>query len=277
MTYLQFHFAFIAPFLLLLAPALPRAIRAFGPRAAWSLPAVALIALVFTTPWDNYLVYRGVWWYGADRVLGTIGYVPVEEYVFFVLQPLLTGLWTFTLLLRDRSADIQRGPHVRAPQRALTGLAALGDARLLGAGVYLLAAAGGVFALTWPSGLYVGLILAWAAPVLAAQWFFCAGEVVRRPRLIAAAVGVPTLWLWIADRIAIGAGIWSISPEATTGLHLFGLPMEEATFFLVTNLLVVQGVLLFMAPALEAVRARGTGAAAPHAGRAVAPVPGAAR
>jgi hypothetical protein len=52
--------------------------------------------------------------------------------------------------------------------------------------------------------------------------------------------------LWIADRIAIGNGIWHIAESYTTGLNLFGLPFEEATFFLVTNVLITQGVLLFL-------------------------------
>jgi len=34
------------------------------------------------------------------RVVGTIGYVPVEEYLFFLLQPILTGLWLYWLLPR---------------------------------------------------------------------------------------------------------------------------------------------------------------------------------
>jgi lycopene beta-cyclase len=92
----------------------------------------------------------------------------------------------------------------------------------------------------------------WATPVLAAQWWFATPAVRRRRRTFLLAVGVPTLWLWVADRVAIGAGIWSISPRFTTGAHLFGLPAEEALFFLVTNLLVVQGLLLFLQPALVA-------------------------
>jgi lycopene beta-cyclase len=266
MTYLQFHLLFIVPPLVVLLARLPRAAAVFGPRAWWTLPAIALIALVYTTPWDNYLVYRGIWWYGPDRVLGTIGYVPVEEYLFFILQPLLTGAFMYWLLLRAGeipgiagagvSLNGNGAAHGRRTRAAsgtvLRGVFVLLPAgpRALGVLLYLLAAAGGALALTYTRGLYLGLILAWAAPVLAAQWLFVAPGVVRAPRLFAAAVAGPTLYLWVADRIAIGAGIWSISPEYTTGLHLLGLPVEEALFFLVTNLLVVQGVLLFLNPQL---------------------------
>ena len=52
----------------------------------------------------------------------------------------------------------------------------------------------------------------------------------------------------ICDRLAIGLGIWEISPQYTTGWHLFGLPIEEAVFFLITNLMVVQGLALVRVP-----------------------------
>jgi lycopene beta-cyclase len=247
MTYLGFHLVFIVPpLVLLLVLAVPRAMRAYGRRAAWTLPVMALIALAWTTPWDNFLVYRGVWWYGTERVLATIGYVPVEEYLFFILQPLLTGAWTYLLLTRGSGA-----PYA-VRERAVPPDGLLPDSpRALGVGVYALLTAGGVLALTFTQGLYLGLILAWAAPVLLAQWWFMAGTAARIPRVFALAIAVPTLYLWIADRVAIGLGIWTIAPEYIVGIHLFGLPLEEAVFFLVTNVLVVQGVLLFLQPAMQ--------------------------
>ena len=62
------------------------------------------------------------------------------------------------------------------------------------------------------------------------------------------AVAVPTVYLWICDRIAIGLGVWQISERYTTGLGVGGLPIEEAVFFLITNVMVVQGLVLFRLP-----------------------------
>jgi lycopene beta-cyclase len=264
MSYLAFHLVFIVPPLVVLLGVLPRAGRTFGRRAWWTLPAIALIAFVYTTPWDNYLVSRGIWWYGPDRVIGTIGWVPVEEYLFFLLQPLLAGLWLYVTLLwfAPRVGEWPLRPAPATEQAAELGVLLRSvvilmpaGPRVLGITVYLLLAATGAFALTYTAGTYLGLILVWAAPVLAAQWFFVGDRVAHAPRTFLAAVVPPTLYLWAADRFAIGDGIWSISPTHTTGLHLLGLPMEEALFFLVTNLLVVQGVLMFLAP--DAVRLRG--------------------
>ena len=173
-----------------------------------------------------------MWWYGPDRVLGTIGYVPYEEYAFFMLQPVLTGLFLYHLLAR--------WPQ---PER-LAGR----PAWLIGVAAYLtVAVAGAVLLLSgWERGLYMGLILAWAGPVLFGLWAYGGRLVWAFRRAFLVGVLVPTVYLWVADRIAIGLGIWSISERYSFGFNPFGLPIEEATFFLVTNLLVVQGILLFL-------------------------------
>ena len=59
---------------------------------------IAAVALIYTTPWDNYLIMRGVWSYPEGVVFGTFGYVPIEEYGFMIMQTLLAGaLWSMNL------------------------------------------------------------------------------------------------------------------------------------------------------------------------------------
>ena len=238
MTYLQFHLIFTLPPLLLLAFLTYRAARQGRvPRAGLvALGVHVLLALVYTTPWDNYLVARGVWGYGENRVLFTLGWVPVEEYLFFVVQTLLTGLWVLLL-------------HRRGGARAEAGQTHSGVwNRSVGALIWLGLAAAGVLALGVEKGTYFGLIAAWAAPVLALQWGFGGDLLVKRWRVLLPAFLIPTLYLWLADRLALGAGIWWIAPELSSGLHGFGLPVEEALFFLLTNLLVVFGMVLALEP-----------------------------
>jgi lycopene cyclase domain-containing protein len=239
MTYLAFHCIFILPPILALSWLQRGRIDCMHPRAGLFLGLMAAIAFVYTAPWDNYLVWRGVWGYGAERVVGTIGYVPVEEYLFFVLQPLLAGLWLYQLLP--------------------AGTAAAGRAaRWVGAAIYGVLVLPGAILLRRPEGTYLGLILVWAAPVLALQWAYAGGELWARRRVWAAGITVPTLYLWAADAVAIRLGIWRISEVHTLGPALGPLPLEEAVFFLFTNLLVIQGLLLFLHPpnALRAATAK---------------------
>lgn len=232
MTYLQFHVVFILPFIAVFIWLYRKkaASAEVKPAIKW-LGAIAAIALIYTTLWDNYLVYRGVWYYGPDRVMGTIGYVPIEEYLFFLFQPILTGLF-FYLLVLNRKETAVAGPSNKP--------------RIAGALIYLLLTAVGVFLFNEDSGLYMALILVWACPVLAGQWAYAGNWIWVERRLWLWSTIIPTLYLWIADRVALALGIWFIAEEYTIGWHLFGLPIEEATFFLVTNLLVTQGLFLFL-------------------------------
>ncbi len=103
---------------------------------------------------------------------------------------------------------------------------------------------------------YLTLLFAWLAPVLAIQWH--AGARILRARWRAVAVGtlLPTAYLAAADHYALRAGIWQIGAERATGIVLAGLPLEELLFFLLTNLVVVQAVILFLAPELTPAFAR---------------------
>ena len=249
MSYLQFHLIFIIPPVLLLAAGAPRIRPRLGRRGFIALALIPPIALAYTTPWDNYLVYREIWWYGLDRVMGTIGYVPIEEYMFFILQPLLTGLFTLHVLARRQGAE-EAGLRSIPGLRLEPPLAAGWAPRILTALPWFALAAVGAWCLTIPSGLYMGLILAWAAPVIGCMWLFDGGRLWSYVHVMGLAVAVPTVYLWVADAVAIRLGIWEISAEYTFGWNPFGLPVEEATFFLITNVLVVVGTMLFTLPGL---------------------------
>ena len=234
MTYLQFHLVFILPPIVALALAQKRPVAGVGLNDAlkW-LGVILLLAFSYTTPWDNFLVYREVWSYPPGRVLATIGYVPVEEYAFFLLQPILTGLFYF-LLRGRRIADTR---HREAPGTFRLGLAS-GWLGIAGIGVGCLIVGG--------HALYMGLILAWAAPVLAGMAWIGSGKIWDERRRVFWSITVPSVYLWIADRTAIARGIWDIADSTSFGFDPFELPIEEATFFVVTNTLVVMGLAMFL-------------------------------
>lgn len=238
-TYLQFHVAFLVPAVLfMIATAfvsrgqlLDAGVWPRGEgRTYWTgVAVVTVVAVAYTTPWDNYLIAQGVWSYGEGSVLLRIWHAPLEEYLFILVQPTLTALWLAHLSVPTS------WPSSRVPVRARVGATALAA----GVGV------AGWFMLGTDATFYLGAIFAWAAPVLALQWLVGAPQLWARRRLVAVGTLLPATYLCVADRIAIEYGIWTLSPRYTTGLHVAGLPVEEATFFVVTNLFVVQGLVLY--------------------------------
>ncbi|MFW6384117.1 MAG: lycopene cyclase domain-containing protein [Halodesulfurarchaeum sp.] len=235
LTYLQFHLGVLVVGFLWLVPVTTigrhRTARPLWEgRAYWvGVAVVTVIALLYTIPWDNYLIARGVWWYGEERVLGQLWLAPIEEYLFILAQPVFTALWASQLPV----PDWRDGPLRHRPRLVAGGLA-------LGIGL-----AGVILVLTASRTLYLGAILAWAAPVLLVQWVVGAPQLLEAWQTVVIGVLGPTLYLWVADRIALSQGIWVLSETYTTGLAVGGLPIEEATFFLVTNLFVLQGLVLF--------------------------------
>ena len=244
MTYFGFLLRFLViPILLLLMLAwwderrgrgLAPALR--GQSFWWGLAILPVVALLYTTPWDNYLVATHVWWYKPDLVTGfVIGWVPLEEYTFFILQPIFTGLFLLALLRRlPHDPQPAHDPRWRYLPALATSLLWL---------VMLI-----LFFLDYGPTLYLSLTLGWALPPIIFQLFFGGDMLWRHRRAVITAIVLPTLYLSVADAIAIDGGTWTINPEQSLNIFLGGvLPIEEAVFFLLTNVLVVLGLTLFCA------------------------------
>lgn len=230
-TYLGFHLVFVLPPLLLVGTlAYVRPAATWGRVPFLGLAVILVLAVTYTTPWDNLLIERGVWSYTEGVTAGHIWAAPIGEYLFFVLQPILVALWLYNL-------DIPTDGDLRVSIRArVAGL--VGGLAVSAIGVALL--------LAGPSTLYLGAIVAWAGPILAVQWAFGWPHLVRAKKAVAIGIAVPTVYLWLIDRYAIVNGLWTISDTYTVGIVPFGLPIEEAVFFLLTNVFIVQGLVLYL-------------------------------
>jgi lycopene cyclase domain-containing protein len=243
MTYSSVLLRYIGPALVVLIAValhdrqrrpLPRAFQAWPPSAV--LCGHVLIALIYTTPWDNYLVANRIWWYDPSLVTGvTIGWVPIEEYTFFVVQTLMTGLWVLLCMRRLPMAEGPFAPRSRS-RWLVTGL--VGAVWLLWVVLFL---AG------WPRGRYMALLLGWFLPPILLQLAFGADILWHHRRLVLVALLVPTVYLCILDAVAIASGTWTINPQRTLGLELGVLPLEEMAFFGITNVLVSFGTVLALA------------------------------
>lgn len=202
------------------------------------LGLLIVIAIVWTTPWDNYLVATRVWWYDINLVSGIVlGWVPLEEYCFFALQPVMTGLWIMFLMHR-----------LQDPRIPFESSAALRTGSVVACGILWLVSAAALIR-SYKPATYMALELVWALPPIAIQLGFGADILWHQRRIVAAAILPTTIYLAGADCLAIAAGTWTIDPEQSfDSLKIGGLlPIEEALFFLLTNTLVTFGLVLGVA------------------------------
>lgn len=248
------YFNFLIFFVILPAAALTLLVR--PTRKEWAVVGLlAVIVYLWTTPWDNYLVGSGVWYYDPALVSGlVIGWVPIEEYLFFGLQCWLTGMWTFGLK-RVFATSTSHGDAKAQSSATLTAFTLPLTLSLLTpqAPTALGVPANDLVPLPFGNWNYLILILVWAVPVILGQMWLGWPAFRRQWPVYALGVSIPTVYLTLMDSIAISSGTWTISGLQSLNLFLpFGVPIEEGLFFLVTNLLLVQGVLLFTSPEVRA-------------------------
>jgi lycopene cyclase domain-containing protein len=168
--------------------------------------------------------------------------VPIEEYTFFVLQPILAGLWLGFLARRWHVEDqsFPASPPSRMGNALRLWSVIILSALWLGAMIILISG--------WRPGVYLALELGWALPPIALQLFFGADILWRYRKLVLWTLAPMTLYLSAADFLAIGWGTWTIDPEQSLHILLGGvLPLEEFVFFLLTNTLLTFGIVLITA------------------------------
>jgi lycopene cyclase domain-containing protein len=233
-SYLRLHLFLLAPLLALalLPPrplqSAPREIRLVG----HVIPlVVAAIACVFSASWDNFLAAKGVWTVEADRMIGTAGFMPFEEYLWFIDHTLLASVWVLDLW----STKGQRSVPSTAPRRA---------ARIAGAALCLVATIAGLWLLQFDRSLYLGVILSFMSPVAGLQWWIGGHLLLQQRREWLLGIAVPSLYFVLLDTWAIHQDVWRISVRYTTGALLFGIQAEQILVYSTTTVLVVQALVI---------------------------------
>lgn len=207
----------------------------------YKLAFLITVAVTATIPWDDYLIRQRVWTYPPNVIIGPkLLSIPAEEVFFFVIQTYTTTLLYFIL---GRTSfypsylvvNTTEKPENHAPR--IVGQIIIG----------LLTATGFVLSYRGGEGTYLGLILAWAGPFCMMLWTFAHQFITGLPSMnTIVPIAIPTLYLWIVDTLALKRGTWAIESGTKLGIHLWdGLDIEEAVFFLVTNVMVVFGLVAF--------------------------------
>ncbi len=98
MTYARFLALFLGP-LLVLGIVLVRPV--FRVRHLLFLLGLSIVVVAWTSPWDNAAVAAGLWGFDPERISGiVIGLLPIEEYLFFLLQTWVTSLLLMRRVMR---------------------------------------------------------------------------------------------------------------------------------------------------------------------------------
>jgi 15-cis-phytoene synthase/lycopene beta-cyclase len=137
-----------------------------------------IVAVSATTPWDSYLIKTDVrlpvlnastkirrsmqvWSYPPEAVIGTFYRIPFEEYFFFIVQTYMTSV-LYLLLSKPvfHPAYLRSDRSKRADHAGIAGVTFLVSAFAVAVSMIR---EGGQFT-------YMGLILAWATPVLLLLW-----------------------------------------------------------------------------------------------------------
>ncbi len=100
------------------------------------------------------------------------------------------------------------------------------------------------------STTYLFLILIWALPVIVLQWLIGGDILLKRWKVLVPGILAPTLYLTLVDTFALHATTWTINPTQSLNVFfpLIQVPIEQGVFFLVTNTLIVQGLILVWMP-----------------------------
>ncbi|KAF2103971.1 terpenoid synthase [Rhizodiscina lignyota] len=195
------------------------------------------IAVASTIPWDSYLIRNRIWTYPPNVIIGpTLFDIPLEELFFFIIQTYNTSLLYLILNKPTLHPIFLRGDQKWKAYQWL-GQVVLGAAIALA--TYAIQRRG--------EGMYMGLILIWAGPFLLLLWSLAYQFILGLPCINAVCpIALSTLYLWIVDTLALRRGTWVIESSTKLGFQLWnGLEIEEAVFFLATNMLIVFGLVAF--------------------------------
>jgi lycopene cyclase domain-containing protein len=237
LTYLRFHLIFNLPLLIVLAAISGPEPWAAGEAAAFGW--VLLAVMIFTAPWDNLAAKWGIWGFPREKYSVRLGYLPVEEYAFFLLQSAnvmlairaLFYLFPFWQNYRETRVDLSTLIFLGAS--IIPWLLVIAQLR------WLRRKAG-------PRVNYA-LHLVWFLPVMYTQWIVAAPLFIAHAGLLAMVTTGFGCYYTLADLAAVRAGTWFFDEKQITGGKLAGvLPWEEIAFFFLTSLLVAQSYLLLL-------------------------------
>ncbi|MES2310054.1 MAG: lycopene cyclase domain-containing protein [Verrucomicrobiota bacterium] len=236
MSYFQFHLFFNLPPLLVLLflqrhhlPTTPELL---------CLGVIFVAVGLFTSPWDNHAVKKGIWGFPRDQHSFKIAFLPIEEYLFFFIQTFLVIL-SVRLAFLELPSITHHLPTVLTPFKGILALILFGGWIAIGKQWKKRSSSS-----RWN---YTFHLFYWFAPMILFQWII--GAEIFSPLLgflLLLSLGWG-LYYTGCDLIATSQGIWHFDENQIQGWRIRGiLPWEESAFFWMTSLLVAQSYILLL-------------------------------
>jgi lycopene cyclase domain-containing protein len=238
MNYFGFHLVFNLPVLAVLGFLAKK--NGFGGSDGIAMLCVLLVSVVFAAFWDTHAIRSGIWSFPKGKVSARIGVIPVEEYLFFIVQSVQAVLLVhvfermFGPMAPPRFTGAGPITTVAAVLIALFSiLAAHRSSHRFGAGTRF---------------HYAYHLASWFVPMLLLQWLLAWQLLLPHILPILASTALLSFYLSVADVAAIQERIWVLDEKQITGHKILGvLAWEEVAFFVIANLVLTQTYFMFLA------------------------------
>jgi len=225
-TYLQFHLIFNLPVLILTFPSYSKVFK--------EVCLLSVIAVIWSTPLEQFLIYSSAWSHFDDRVIYFVGNIPIEECAFFVIASFIPcGVFM----------QVSEGIHLKSVPRTWS-------CQLNSALIWFFGSIAFIFGICiWPYHFYLANIICWSVPVIMFQWWYCPEVFFAYKWPLIKSVSAVTLFFSVTDHWALSHGIWRVDDVMFDVIP--GLPFEEFLWYFVTSVMGLQGLMMILSTQLK--------------------------
>lgn len=194
---------------------------------------ISITNLAYLKLWDTLIIPDRTWTFIPERVNSIIGESTIEKNMFFLLQIILTSLWTL-ICVRWTIPCLCFNQNKKSYQ-LIQWIPIL----LLN----IVMAIGCTMVVPGQNTFYLGCLLCWASPIIMYLWYGCGNFFVKKIISSSIAIVVPTLYFcWMNQKISV-VNIWYTKKPTSLNVFIFeDLPLEEALYFFITNVIIVLAV-----------------------------------
>lgn len=217
-TYLELQIIFlILPLLFLTALLLRSIIKHVNISIIKQGLLFLFFAIIHSAIWKNYGANLGAWIYDENSIIGKIGWIPVEVYIFLLCGFLLTAI--FTILIRTFKSRPGLLKEIKLP--VVVGLTIM----YIIFTTYIILSILGWELLNKKEDQYflLGIVLGFFAPIYALEWLIGYKSYIKQPFIWLLSWLLPGVLIYLFDSLVVNQGIMVYDYKYTTNLWIFNV------------------------------------------------------